>query len=67
MRKDIARVLTVLSHNQREAIRKVVSAKRMPLDLRQKKTRALRRALSPKQARDPLLACKYALSLLLQR
>lgn len=52
VRKDIARVLTVLSQNQREAHREQAKHKKyMPLDLRPKKTRALRRALSTTQVR----------------
>lgn len=52
VRKSIACVLTVISHNQREALREVAAKKKyMPLDLRLKKTRAIRRALSPQQVR----------------
>eukprot|EP00892_Ulva_mutabilis_P008464 jgi/Ulvmu1/5990/UM026_0114.1 len=51
VRKSIACVLTVISHNQREAVRTALKGKKyIPLDLRQKKTRALRRALSTEQA-----------------
>lgn len=54
VRKNIACVLTVISQNQREAVREAVKdKKRMPLDLRPKKTRAIRRALSVKQVRRP--------------
>eukprot|EP01025_Chloroclados_australasicus_P020394 TRINITY_DN214_c3_g1_i1.p1 TRINITY_DN214_c3_g1~~TRINITY_DN214_c3_g1_i1.p1 ORF type:complete len:145 (+),score=10.52 TRINITY_DN214_c3_g1_i1:94-528(+) len=50
VRKSIACVLTVISHNQRAALREAYARKKyMPLDLRQKKTRAIRRALSVKQ------------------
>jgi large subunit ribosomal protein L35e len=52
VRKNIACVLTVISQNQREALRELASKKKyMPLDLRPKKTRAIRRALSVKQVR----------------
>ncbi|EEB05724.1 60S ribosomal protein L35 [Schizosaccharomyces japonicus yFS275] len=47
-RKDIARVLTVINENNRSAAREAYKNKKyIPLDLRQKKTRALRRALTP--------------------
>ena len=46
-RKSIARVLTVISHNQRENLKKFYANKKYkPLDLRTKKTRAMRRALT---------------------
>ena len=47
VRKSIARVLTVISHNQRENLRKLYRTKKYkPLDLRRKKTRAMRKALT---------------------
>lgn len=49
VRKSIARVLTVLSQAQRDQIRvylKTKNTKHLPLDLRAKKTRAIRRRLS---------------------
>ena len=47
VRKSIARVLTVISHNQRENLRKLYRKKKYkPLDLRKKKTRAMRKALT---------------------
>lgn len=47
VRKSIARVLTVISHNQRENLRKLYRKKKFkPLDLRWKKTRAMRKALT---------------------
>lgn len=50
-RKAIARVLTVLSQKQREALRlKYAGAKYLPTDLRAKKTRAIRRRLSKEEA-----------------
>jgi large subunit ribosomal protein L35e len=45
VRKSIACVLTVINHNKRAALRTVAKKKYVPLDLRQKKTRAMRRAL----------------------
>merc|ERR1712232_1084421 len=47
VRKSIARVLTVHNQQQKEGVRKAMSkAKYLPKDLRAKKTRAMRRALS---------------------
>lgn len=58
VRKSIACVLTVISHNQREAVRTALKGKKyIPLDLRQKKTRALRRALSTEQVRLAKYPC----------
>lgn len=51
MRKSIARTLTVINQEQRAALRKsFASAKYTPLDLRSKKTRAIRRRLTKAQA-----------------
>merc|ERR1712109_365764 len=51
VRKSIARVMTVISHTQRENLRKFHAAKKYkPLDLRMKKTRAMRRALTKHEA-----------------
>ena len=53
VRKNIARVLTVYNQTQREKIRehlKEKNTKYMPIDLRAKKTRAIRRRLSVAQA-----------------
>eukprot|EP00891_Asterochloris_glomerata_P009997 jgi/Astpho2/9997/fgenesh1_pm.00153_%23_10_t len=51
VRKSIARVLTVLSHKQRDALREVYANKKYkPLDLRPKKTRAIRKRLTKHQA-----------------
>merc|ERR1712189_175165 len=51
VRKSIARVITVISHTQRENLRKFHAAKKYkPLDLRMKKTRAMRRALTKHEA-----------------
>lgn len=47
VRKDIARVLTVINAAQRENVRAFYAGKRfIPKELRPKQTRALRRALS---------------------
>jgi large subunit ribosomal protein L35e len=47
VRKSIARILTVHNQQQKEGIRKACAgAKYIPKDLRSKKTRAMRRALS---------------------
>ena len=47
VRKSIARVLTVINHKQRENLRKLYRKKKYkPLDLRSKKTRAMRRVLT---------------------
>lgn len=47
VRKNIARVLTVMNLKQRENLREFYKGKKFqPLDLREKKTRALRRALT---------------------
>merc|ERR1712216_900470 len=51
VRLSIARVLTVISHNQKAALRKAYEGKKhAPLDLRVKKTRAIRKALTKEQA-----------------
>ncbi|CAF90126.1 unnamed protein product, partial [Tetraodon nigroviridis] len=47
VRKSIARVLTVINQTQKENLRKFYKGKKYkPLDLRPKKTRALRRRLN---------------------
>ncbi|KAG5358959.1 60S ribosomal protein [Yarrowia sp. C11] len=51
VRKNIARVLTVLNLTQREQVREFYKDKKyMPKDLRGKQTRAIRRRLTPAQA-----------------
>ena len=51
VRKSIARVMTVISQNQRENLKKFYKIKKYkPLDLRSKKTRAMRRALTKYEA-----------------
>ena len=51
LRKSIARVLTVINSNQRQQLRLFYAKKKyLPLDLRPKKTRAMRRRLSRHEA-----------------
>jgi len=51
VRKGIARVNTVISQQQREEQRTLFKGKKyLPLDLRTKKTRAIRRRLTPFEA-----------------
>lgn len=48
VRKNIARILTVYNQAQKENLRKFYKGKKYkPKDLRMRKTRALRRALTP--------------------
>ncbi|OJD37631.1 60s ribosomal protein l35 [Diplodia corticola] len=51
VRKSIARVLTVINKNQREQLRLFYKGKKyLPLDLRRKQTRAMRRRLTKHEA-----------------
>ncbi|KAF2088748.1 hypothetical protein K490DRAFT_63962 [Saccharata proteae CBS 121410] len=51
VRKSIARVLTVINSNQRNQLRLFYKGKKyMPLDLRPKQTRAIRRRLTKHEA-----------------
>jgi large subunit ribosomal protein L35e len=52
VRKDIARVLTVINQDTKTKLRAHYNAKggKLPVDLREKKTRAIRRKLTPAQA-----------------
>jgi len=51
VRKSIATILLVINQNQKAQLREYYKNKKLkPLDLRQKKTRALRLALTPKEA-----------------
>ncbi|KAL9115489.1 MAG: hypothetical protein Q9227_000810 [Pyrenula ochraceoflavens] len=51
LRKSIARVLTVINANQRSQLRLFYAKKKyLPLDLRPKKTRAMRRRLTKHEA-----------------
>lgn len=55
LRKSIARVLTVINLKQRTQLRLFYKNKKyMPLDLRPKQTRAIRRRLSPAEASKKL-------------
>lgn len=59
VRKNIARVLTVITANQRANVRALYAGKKyIPKDLREKKTRALRRALSKEDAARITLKAK---------
>jgi large subunit ribosomal protein L35e len=50
VRKNIARILTVHNQQQKEGLRKAAAgAKYLPKDLRLKKTRAIRRALTKEE------------------
>lgn len=50
MRKSIARVLTVINQTQKAQLRKFYKGKDLvPLDLRKKQTRAIRKALTKKE------------------
>ncbi|CAK3957358.1 60S ribosomal L35 [Lecanosticta acicola] len=52
VRKSIARVLTIINANQRAQLRLFYKTKKyLPLDLRSKQTRAIRRRLSPEEAK----------------
>eukprot|EP01112_Ceratiomyxa_fruticulosa_P020014 TRINITY_DN669_c0_g1_i2.p1 TRINITY_DN669_c0_g1~~TRINITY_DN669_c0_g1_i2.p1 ORF type:complete len:124 (+),score=18.47 TRINITY_DN669_c0_g1_i2:105-476(+) len=51
VRKDIARILTVISQSTKAQLKSYYAGKKYkPLDLRPKLTRALRKALKPSQA-----------------
>ncbi|KAI9574856.1 ribosomal L29 protein-domain-containing protein [Boletus coccyginus] len=51
VRKSIARVLTVMNHKSRQNLREYYKNKKyLPLDLRPKKTRAIRRRLTKREA-----------------
>jgi large subunit ribosomal protein L35e len=51
VRKSIARVLTVINQNQKAALKEEFAGKKyVPVDLRTKKTRAIRRRLTKHQA-----------------
>jgi hypothetical protein len=54
VRTSIARVLTVISQKQKAALREAYKKKKLlPLDLRPKKTRAIRRRLTKHQVYTP--------------
>jgi large subunit ribosomal protein L35e len=51
VRKSIARVLTVVNQNQRSALKEEFANKKyVPIDLRARKTRAIRRRLTKHEA-----------------
>jgi len=51
VRKSIARVMTVVNQNKKAFVREAYKDKiHKPLDIRAKKTRALRRKLTPEEA-----------------
>lgn len=57
VRKSIARVLTVMNHKSRQNLREYYKNKKyLPLDLRPKKTRAIRRRLTKVRCSEPDLA-----------
>lgn len=59
VRKNIARVLTVINANQRENVRNFYSGKKyQPKDLRTKKTRAIRRQLTKNEAKKITLKAR---------
>ncbi|KAK3394635.1 ribosomal L29 protein-domain-containing protein, partial [Podospora didyma] len=59
LRKSIARVLTIINAKQRAQLRLFYKNKKyLPLDLRPKQTRAIRRALSKEDASITLLKTK---------
>ena len=63
VRKGVARVLTVISQERRQAIRsQLAGSKYLPLDLRPKKTRAIRKRLTkhPREAKTVKAAKKAA-------
>lgn len=54
--KSIAQVLTVISQKQKSALREAYKNKKLlPLDLRPKKTRAIRRRLTKHQVYDTMV------------
>ncbi|GMT05234.1 hypothetical protein PENTCL1PPCAC_27408, partial [Pristionchus entomophagus] len=51
VRKNIARILTVINQTQKQELRKFYKGKKyLPTDIRYKKTRAMRRALTTHEA-----------------
>ncbi|OMH81517.1 60S ribosomal protein L35 [Zancudomyces culisetae] len=61
MKKDIARVLTVITQQDRKKALEAAKGKRIPLDLRFKKTRAMRRALTKSEQSKKTLRLKKKL------
>ncbi|GMM30611.1 ribosomal 60S subunit protein L35B [Martiniozyma asiatica (nom. inval.)] len=61
VRKNIARVLTIINLQQRASVRAFYAGKKyLPKDLRAKKTRALRRALTPAEKSKKTAKAKKA-------
>ena len=59
VRKGIARLLTVICEKQRAEVKeKYANKKRKPVDLREKKTRAIRRALTKEERENAPLTLK---------
>merc|ERR1711876_169938 len=59
VRKSISRTLTVINQTQKDAVRQLYKGKKnKPLDLRPKKTRAIRRQLNSVGCQDP--TCRQA-------
>ena len=59
LRKDVARVLTVINLNQRDSVKAFYKGKKyVPKDLRAKKTRAIRRRLTENEAKKITLKQK---------
>ncbi|KAB5580608.1 ribosomal L29 protein-domain-containing protein [Coniochaeta sp. 2T2.1] len=68
IRKSIARVLTIINAKQRAQLRLFYKGKKyLPLDLRVKQTRAIRRRLSPEDASRQLQKTKKRASHFPQR
>lgn len=68
IRKSIARVLTIINAKQRAQLRLFYKGKKyLPLDLRAKQTRAIRRRLSPEDASRQLPKTKKKASHFPQR
>jgi len=60
VRKSIAQVLTVISQKQKSALREAYKNKKLlPLDLRPKKTRAIRRRLTKHQVFTRITISNY--------
>ena len=68
VRLGIAQVLTVMSQKQKEALREAYKKKKyLPLDLRPKKTRAIRRRLTKHQVFISLSFSRFLMMYVLKR
>ena len=57
LRKDIARILTLINMKRKEAQRVVFAKKsKIPVDLRKKLTRAIRKRMTPEQQKKKTLS-----------